>query len=181
MDKFCYLGDMLSVDGDAGAAVEARVGLHKGWISLDNLCLPIRTSHSLREENYTEVVCVVDCYMTVKCGHAVKKQNELTLQWAEMIMIGTKVTDRFSSSELRREIIIMIQRHRLRWYRGVLRKDENSWVKKCTNFEVEGVIPTVRQQKTWTEVAEKDCQTRQICKEDAMDRRKWIKLIKDVV
>jgi len=24
MDKFCYLGDILSVDGDADAAVEAR-------------------------------------------------------------------------------------------------------------------------------------------------------------
>ena len=24
LDKFCYLGDMLSVDGDADAAVEAR-------------------------------------------------------------------------------------------------------------------------------------------------------------
>jgi len=29
VDKFCCLGDMLGVDGDAGAAVEARVGV--GW------------------------------------------------------------------------------------------------------------------------------------------------------
>jgi len=25
VDKFCYLGDMMSVDGDADAAVEARI------------------------------------------------------------------------------------------------------------------------------------------------------------
>jgi len=25
VDKFCYLGDMLSVDGDANATVEARI------------------------------------------------------------------------------------------------------------------------------------------------------------
>ena len=25
VDKFCYLGDMLSVDGDAGAAVKTRI------------------------------------------------------------------------------------------------------------------------------------------------------------
>jgi len=25
VDKFCYLGDMLSVDGDADAAMEARI------------------------------------------------------------------------------------------------------------------------------------------------------------
>ena len=29
VDKFCYLGDMLSVDGDANAAVEARIRI--GW------------------------------------------------------------------------------------------------------------------------------------------------------
>jgi len=29
VDKFCYLGDMLSVDGDADAAVEARIPI--GW------------------------------------------------------------------------------------------------------------------------------------------------------
>ena len=29
MDKFCYLGDMLSVDGDADAAVEATIRI--GW------------------------------------------------------------------------------------------------------------------------------------------------------
>jgi len=45
VDKFCYLGDMLSVDGDADAAVEARIRI--GWNKLRQLyhCLPIRTYH----------------------------------------------------------------------------------------------------------------------------------------
>jgi len=46
---------------------------------------------------------------------------------------------------------------------------------------VGGVRPRGRPKKTWSEVIEKDCQTRQICKEDALDRRIWRKLIKDVV
>ena len=29
VDKFCYLSDMMSMDGDAGAAVEARIRI--GW------------------------------------------------------------------------------------------------------------------------------------------------------
>ena len=45
VDKFCYLGDMLSVDGDADAVVEARFeldGINSGsWYH----CLPIRTYH----------------------------------------------------------------------------------------------------------------------------------------
>ena len=42
VDKFCYLGDMLSVDGGADAAVEARIRIgisSSSWYH----CLPIRT------------------------------------------------------------------------------------------------------------------------------------------
>jgi len=35
VDKFCYLGDMLSVDRDADAAVEARI--RSGWINFRQL------------------------------------------------------------------------------------------------------------------------------------------------
>jgi len=49
--------------------------------------------------------------------------------------------NRFTCSELRQtlgigDIITVIQRHRLRWYGHVLRKNENEGVKKCTDFEV---------------------------------------------
>ena len=37
VDKFCYLGDMLSVDGDADAAVEARIRI--GWNKFRQLVL----------------------------------------------------------------------------------------------------------------------------------------------
>ena len=37
MDKFCYLGDMLSVDGDADVAVENRIWI--GWSKFRQLVL----------------------------------------------------------------------------------------------------------------------------------------------
>jgi len=37
MDKFCYLGDMLRADGDADAAVEARIRI--GWNKFRQLVL----------------------------------------------------------------------------------------------------------------------------------------------
>ena len=37
-----------------------------------------------------------------------------------------------------------------------------------------------RQKRTWREVVREDCQARKMNKEDAMDRRKWRKMIKDV-
>ena len=41
VDKFCYLGDMSSVDGDADAAVEARIQI--GWNKFKQL-VPLLTS-----------------------------------------------------------------------------------------------------------------------------------------
>ena len=41
MDKFYYLGDMLSVDGDADAVVEARIG--SGWNKFRQL-VPLLTN-----------------------------------------------------------------------------------------------------------------------------------------
>ena len=41
--------------------------------------------------------------------------------------------------------------------------------------------PEACQRKLEVRLQKKDCQTQQICKEDATDRRKWRKLIKDVV
>jgi len=58
------------------------------------------------------------------------------------------------------DTITVIQQHRLRWYGHVLRKDENDWMKKCMDFEVEGVRPRSKPKKTWSEVTEKDCQPR---------------------
>ena len=44
VDKFCYLGDMLSVEGDADAAIEARV--RTGWNKLRQL-VPVLTNMDL--------------------------------------------------------------------------------------------------------------------------------------
>ena len=45
-------------------------------------------------------------------------------------------------------------------------------------YEVEGSIPRGRPKRTWREVVQKDCQARNLNREDAMDRGRWKKLIK---
>jgi len=80
---FCYLGDMLSVDGDADAAVEARV--HKGWNKFRQL-VPLLTNKDIslliRGKLYTS--CVHSCMLHGSEIWPVKKENEMTLQRAEM-------------------------------------------------------------------------------------------------
>ena len=73
-------------------------------------------------------------------------------------MCSVKLKDRLPSKELRErlgvdDIVLVLQQNRLRWYGHVLRKDNDDWVKKCMEHEVD--------------------------KEDAMDRCKWRKVIKE--
>ena len=51
-------------------------------------------------------------------------------------------------------------------YGHVLRKEDDDWVKKCMEYEVEGPRP----KRTWREVVEKDCQAHKLNEEDGMDR-----------
>ena len=44
VDKFCYLGDMLSVDGDADAAMETRIRI--GWNKFRQL-VPLLTNKDI--------------------------------------------------------------------------------------------------------------------------------------
>jgi len=61
----------------------------------------------------------------------------------------------------------------------VLRKDDE-WVKKCTEYEVEGPRPRGRPKRTWREVVKEDCHARNLNTEDAIDRSRWRKMVKDV-
>ena len=104
VDTFCYLGDVLSVDGDVDAAVEARV--HKDWNKFRQF-VPVLTneyvSFILRGTLYRR--CVHSCMLHGSETRPLNKKNNLTLQWAEVRMImwmcGIKVTDKFTCSELR--------------------------------------------------------------------------------
>ena len=61
----------------------------------------------------------------------------------------------------------------------MLRKEDDDWVKKCIEYEVEGPRPRRRQNRTWREFVREDCQARKMNKVDAIDRCKWRKMIND--
>jgi len=46
-------------------------------------------------------------------------------------------------------------------------------------YEVQGARPRGRPKKTWKEIVEKDCQACKLNREDAMDRIRWMKQIRD--
>jgi len=68
---------------------------------------------------------------------------------------------------------------RLRWYGHVLQKVNNDLMKKCMEYKVDGARPRGRTKKTWREIVEKDSQACKFNKEDAIDRKRWKKQIRD--
>jgi len=83
VDMFCYLGDMLSVDGDADATVEARIRI--GWNKFRQL-VPLLTNRDIslirRMRLYSS--CVRSSMLHVSETWPVRKENEVALQRAEM-------------------------------------------------------------------------------------------------
>jgi len=89
----------------------------------------------------------------------------VALQQAEMRMVrwmcGINPKDRLPSKELRErlgvdDIALILQQNRLRCYGHVLRKDDDDWVKKCMEYEVDGSRPRGRPKRTWKEVFRED-------------------------
>ena len=61
----------------------------------------------------------------------------------------------------------------------MLQKEDNDWVKKCMEYEVEGARPRGRPKLTWTKIVEKDCQVHKLNRENAMNYFRWMKQIRD--
>jgi hypothetical protein len=179
--KFCYLGDMVSADGDADSAVVARV--RNAWKKFRELS-PILTQKgiSLALKGKVYVSCVRSCMIYGSETWPVKAEHEARLERTEMRMIrwmcGVSLKDRITSAELRKRIgveaiSVVMRRSRLRWFGHVERKENEDWVKGCTVLEVEGIKPRGRPKKTWFEVIRNDMKVVGLKREDAQDRILW--------
>jgi len=144
VDKFCYLGDMLTVDGDADAAVENRIRIGSNKFTQ---LVPLLTNKdiSLKVRGRLYSGCVRSSMLHGSETWPIRKENEVALQRAEMRMVrwmcGVKLQDRIPSKRLRvrlglDDVVSVLQRNRLRWY-----------------AHVEGARP--RPKKTWRQTVEK--------------------------
>jgi len=169
---------------DVDAVVKARIRI--GWNKFRQL-VPLLNNKDvsliMRGRLYSS--CVRSSMLHGSETWPVRKENVVALQQAEMRMVrwmcGVKLKDRLPSKKLRErlgidDIALVLQQNRLHWYGHVLRKEDDDWVKN----EVEGPRPRGRPKRTWREVVREDCQARKMNKEDAIDRCKWRKMIKDV-
>jgi len=144
---------MLSVDGDADAAVEARIRI--GWNKFRQL-VPLLISKDVslimrgKLHSSVQTACVQSSMLHGSETWPVRKENVVALQRAEMRLVrwmcGVKLKDRLPSKELSErlgidDIAFVLQQNRLRWYGHVLRQKDDDWVQKCMEYEVEGPRP----------------------------------------
>ena len=61
---------------------------------------------------------------------------------------------------------------RLRWFGHVMRKEDDDWVKRCMNLEVEGNVPR-GPRKTWRKTVEEDMKLKGLKIEDTANRSTW--------
>jgi len=82
VDKFCYLGDMLSVDGDADATVEARIRI--GWNKLRQL-VPLLTNRdiSLIRRGRLYSSCVWSSMLHGSETWPVRKDKKGSIRWQD--------------------------------------------------------------------------------------------------
>ena len=98
---------MLSVDGDADSAVEARIRI--GWNKFRQLVLLLtNTGVSLIMRGRLYSSCVRSSMLHGSETWPVRKENVVTLQRAEIRMVrwmcGVKLKDRLPSKELRERL-----------------------------------------------------------------------------
>jgi len=134
VDDFCYLCDMLSVDGDADAAEETRIRI--GWNKFRQL-VPLLTnkdiSLTMRGRLYSSCVQSTCSILHGSENWPVRKENEVALQGAEMRMVrwicGIRVKIVFQVDLRERlgidDIVLVLQQNRLWWYGHVLWKEYN--------------------------------------------------------
>jgi len=157
---------MLSVNGDADAAVEARIQI--GWNEFRQLA-PLLTidNISLIMTGRLYSSCVRSRVLHGSETWPIRKENELALQLTKMRMVrwmrDVKVKDRVPSKELGDRLgIDNISRYyssttakqiAMLWASIVKRSEY--WVKKCMEYEVEGSRPRVRPKRTRNKVVQK--------------------------
>ena len=178
VDKFCYLGDMLSQEGGCEHAILKRI--QTGWLKFRELSgLLIGKGTSLRSKGIIYTSCIRPAMLYGSETWATKIEDIRKIQRSEMKMLrwmtGVSLSERKSNECVRSMLAIddvaeVMRRNRLRWFGHVERRDELCWIKRIETLQVDGDGVKGRPRKRWREVLKEDMRKKGLCREDAWDR-----------
>ena len=187
VDTFCYLGDTVCAGGGCSTSIVTRC--KSAWAKFREL-LPILTcsSISLQTRGRVYTACVRSVLQHASECWALRKQDLVRLERNDRTMLrwicGVRVAHQVSSQSLYERLgipslAVVLRCHRLRWFGHVQRSD--SWIKRCTALEVEGVLQRGRPRKSWRETVELDLRAWHLSGDMVFDRVEWRKKLRTAV
>ena len=185
VDKLCYLGDMLSQEGDCEHAILKRI--QAGWLKFRDLsCLLIGKGMSLKSKGILYSTCIRPAMLYGSETWPTKIEDISKMQRSKIRMlrwmVGVSLSERQSNECVRSMLAIddiaeVMQQNRLRWFGHVERRDELCWIKRIETLQVDGDGVKGRPRKRWREVLKEDMRKKGLCREDAWDRSRWRRML----
>ena len=185
VDRFCYLGDMLSAGGGCMAAATARCRCAWGKFREN---LPLLTSKpvpfDLRGRLFSSNVRSSMLHgtetwpMTSAALHRLCRNDHAMIRW----ICGVKPSDYPSMDELHAklgicDLAILVRERRLRWFGHVMRS--NGEINRVRSRPVPGRKGPGRPKKTWEECVKQDLQVCGLSEAGTQDRLLWRSSVKN--
>ena len=179
VEKFCYLGDMISCFGGASEAVSARIG--SAWNKFRELSgvLVGKQGLSLMQRGKIYQCCVRPVLLYCCETWELTVADEMRLRGVEYRMIkmmcGVRLFDRVSTDVLQDRVgaVVTIEgfiiQRRLQWYDHVIHRDITSQIREVMEHEIPVKRKKDRPRKSWEECIKKDLERYGLRKEDACD------------
>ncbi|XP_068084576.1 uncharacterized protein [Anabrus simplex] len=139
-----------------------------------------RRKDHLKSKIYRTVIRPVALYGT-ECWPATKEvERRLGVKEIKMLRWTAGVTrmDHISNDDFRKRFGVApiqrkMQENRLRWFRHVLRAEDNTLAKSAYTLEVAGKRPKGRPRQRWTYTQQNDLKAVRLHPDMARDRIKW--------
>ena len=185
VDRFCYLGDMLSAGGGCMAAATARCRCAWGKFR-ENLPLlmskpvPFDRRGRLFSSNVrSSMLHGTETWpMTSNALHRLCRNDRAMIRW----ICGVKPSDDPSMDDLHAklgicDLAILVRERRLRWFGHVMRS--NGEINRVRSRPVPGRKGTGRPKKTWDECVKQDLKVCGLSEVGTQDRVSWRSSVKN--
>ena len=185
VDRFCYLGDMLSAGGGCMAAATARCRCAWGkfWENLPLLTskpVPFDLRGRLFSSNVrSSMLHGTETWpMTSAALHRLCRNDRAMIRW----ICGVKPSDDPSMDELHAklgicDLAILVRERRLRWFGHVMRS--NGEINRVRSRPVPGRKGPGRPKKTWEECVKQDLKVCGLSEAGTQDRLSWRSSVKN--
>ena len=179
---FCYLGDRLNASGGCETAVTSKVRI--GWMKFRQCGKLLRgRKFSLRMKGMVYRCCVRSAMMYRNETWCLREIEMAIWRRTERGMVrsvcgvklvdGKKMEDLMEMLGFKKTLVRVAKANGVRWYRHVIRRDNDNILKKAMMMVVNGKRKRVRPKLTWRRQVEESVKKVGLKIEEAGNRTRW--------